>query len=156
MPRGRKKKTAPETVAETSTESVTTATAAAAEEPHSPPVMKEQPPFEPTGTYTPTTEDLADADWARRGQFRTWDVDTERSYTRMTDEKHQRIILQFAEKPPADVLTALKGAGFHYQPDYQGQKSAWVRRNDHEGRLQVEAIEKLIQELIPGRAASER
>jgi len=55
--------------------------------------------------------------------------------------------VQFAQKPSTDVLTALQGAGFHYHPDYAGQANAWVRRNDFEGRMQVEAIEKLIGSL---------
>ena len=83
----------------------------------------------------------------RRPHIRSWVTDTARGYSRLTDEQEQRLVVQFAQKPSTDVLTALKGAGFHYHPDYAGQANAWVRRNDFEGRMQVEAIEKLIGSL---------
>ncbi len=79
-----------------------------------------------------------------RGRFRSWVTDVGRGYHRLTDEHEDRLVLLFDAKPAADVLTAIKGAGFQYHPDYGGLKQAWVRRNDFEGRLQVEAIEKLI------------
>ncbi len=82
-----------------------------------------------------------------RGRFRSWVTDTARGYTRLTDEDEQRIVLQFTEKPSADVLTAVKGAGFQFLADYAGLNHVWVRRNDFETRLQVEAIEKLIGSL---------
>jgi hypothetical protein len=113
----------------------------------------ELPPFEPTGTYTPgeaTPVTTASGEGKPRGQFRSWVADTSRGYSRMTDEQHHRIVVQFDAKPPADVLTALKGAGFQFQPEYHGQKNCWVRRNDFEGRLQIEAIETLIRETIRG------
>lgn len=90
-----------------------------------------------------------------RGRFRSWVVDTTRGYTRLADEQEQRIILQFAQKPSADVLTAIKGAGFQFLPDYEGLNHVWVRRNDFETRLQVEAIEKLIG-TVPSRESAPR
>lgn len=93
---------------------------------------------------------------AARGQFRSWVVDMKRGFTRLTDETNHRLVLQFHEKPQHDVLTALKGAGFEYKPDYHGQKNAWVRRNDFEGRLQVDAIEKLLSGLSTGRESAPR
>ncbi|MBS0206905.1 MAG: hypothetical protein JSS49_28860 [Planctomycetes bacterium] len=93
---------------------------------------------------------------AARGQFRSWVVDMGRGYTRLTDETNHRLVLQFHEKPQPDVLTALKGAGFEFKPDYYGQKNAWVRRNDFEGRLQVEAIEKLFAQAGEGRESAVR
>jgi hypothetical protein len=79
-----------------------------------------------------------------RGRFRSWVNDSVRGYHRLTDEQEHRLVLLFNDKPSADALLAVKGAGFQYHPDYFGLKHAWVRRNDFEGRLQVEAIEKLI------------
>lgn len=90
-----------------------------------------------------------------RGRFRSWVVDTARGYTRLTDEQENRLVLLFDAKPAADVLTAIKGAGFQYHPDYAGQKHAWVRSNDYQSRLQVEALEKLIG-TVPSREAAPR
>lgn len=104
---------------------------------------------------TPLPGATAAATPMSRGRFRSWVVDATKGYTRLTDEQEHRLVLQFAQKPAGDVLTALKGAGFHYHPDYHGQKQAWVRRNDFEGRLQLEAIEKLIG-TVPQREAAER
>ena len=81
----------------------------------------------------------------QRERFRTWVTDTARGYSRTTDNQFQRLVLQFSQKPSAEILTALKEGGFHYQPDYLGHKNAWVRRNDYTGRVQVEAIEKLVR-----------
>ncbi len=108
------------------------------------PMSTEPPPFDPTGTYRPEAN-VADAPpITSRGRFRSWTTDTSCGYTKLTDQEKQRIVLLFDEKPGEDVRTAMKGAGFQYQPDYHGYKNAWTRRNDHEGRIQVEAIEKLI------------
>lgn len=86
---------------------------------------------------------------APRGQFRSWVVDEELGYSRLTDVNSNLLLLQFADKPPADVLTAVKGAGFQFKTDHHGQRNVWVRRNDFEGRLQVESIEKLLRSLSP-------
>ncbi len=103
----------------------------------------------PVTTAPPTSsvDESAPEPQPERGRFRSWVTDTARGYSRLTDEQEQRLVVKFAQKPSADVLTALKGAGFHYHPDYAGQTNAWVRRNDFEGRMQVEAIEKLIGSL---------
>ncbi len=143
-------------------ESVEMTTAAMVEPPaavSAPTGTIEEPPFEPTGKYTPgeTPPETASAvDGKPRGQFRSWVADTARGYSRLTDEQHQRIVVQFDAKPPADVLTALKGAGFQFQPDYQGQKNAWVRQNNYEGRLQIEAIEVLLRETVQGSPSPSR
>ncbi len=100
-----------------------------------------------TTTPTSSVDESAPEPQTERGRFRSWVTDTARGYSRLTDEQEQRLVVQFAQKPSADVLTALKGAGFHYHPDYAGQANAWVRQNDFEGRLQVDAIEKLIGSL---------
>jgi hypothetical protein len=96
--------------------------------------IQETPASEPTTTV-------------QRERFRTWVTDTARGYTRKTDNEYNRLVLQFEQRPSGDVITALKGAGFHFQSDYCGEKNAWVRRNDHEGRHQVEAIERLFRSL---------
>jgi hypothetical protein len=182
--RPRKKKGAA-AIAETSAEPLGEATSTLAEPPTDPvattntdvslmeclpsaPVVEqqpvEQPPFEPTGTYTPVAGE-ADRGAANEAvappattepRLRTWVVDESRGYCRMTDEDYHRLVVQFSAKPPEDLLTAVKGAGFRFQSDYRGQKNAWVRRNDFEGRLQIEAIEKLIHELIPGPSSPAR
>lgn len=144
MARKRKQDAATEATPESTGESAKTLTAPTTEE----------PPFEPTGSYMPSEADFEAARQA--GRFRSWLTDSKRGYRRLTDEEQQRIVLLFERKPPEDVLTAIKGADFRYQPEYHGQKNAWLRRNDHEGRLQVEAIEKLIRSTIPGLESPER
>ena len=127
--------------------------------PKASPPNVEEPPFIPTGYYTPTAEQSDGENSekpASRGQFRSWVVDKDRGYTRMVDEDHQRLVIQFEQRPPADVITAVKGARFHFQPDYCGQKNVWVRQNDFEGRVQVEAIEKLFKDLVPGKESPDR
>lgn len=111
----------------------------------------------PTDSAPPTTTAAERVPGATtsRGRFRSWVVDTTRGYTRLTDEREQRILLQFAQKPSADVLTAIKGAGFQFLADYEGLNHVWVRRNDFETRLQVEAIEKLIG-TVPSRESVPR
>lgn len=83
-----------------------------------------------------------------RGQFRSWFVDTRRGYTGLTDEIHHCLVLQFEQKPHPDVLAAVKGAGFQFKPDHYGLKNVWIRRNDFEGRVQVETITKLIRGVL--------
>lgn len=111
--------------------------------------VAQEPPFEPTGSYTPTAP-IMPLEEGPRGQFRSWVSDTSRGYSRLTDEEHQRLILQFTEKPPTEVLAALKEGGFRFQPDYLGQRNAWVRPDNLAGRIQAEQIEKLHRSLIPG------
>jgi hypothetical protein len=107
-------------------------------------------------TADPATTASADSPTsAPRGRFRSWVVDETRGYQRLTDETSHRLVLLFRDKPADDILSALKGAAFRYEPEYAGLRQAWVRRNDFEGRLQVEAIEKLIG-TIPTREVAER
>lgn len=162
MPRGRKKTTTPvETpvTTEATTEAPVTSPGHVAPEPVAPPTAATDDSFraelgasDPTTPVSVTPETAAPAP---RGRFRSWVVDTTRGYTRLTDEQEQRIVLQFAQKPSADVLTAIKGAGFQFLADYEGLNHVWVRRNDFETRLQVEAIEKLIG-TTPTRESSSR
>jgi hypothetical protein len=98
---------------------------------------------------SPATEQQAAPAVPSRGQFRSWVVNEARRYTRLTESPS-------AEKPQAAVLTAPKGTGFEFRPGYYGQKNARVRRNDCEGRLQDEAIEKLVQETAGGRESVAR
>ncbi len=129
-----------------------------------PPTSGEQPVVQQQAAEQPVADSVATGgpvNGPSKGdevlpRMRTWIVDEARGYCRMGDEDYNRIVVQFSQRPPDDVLTAVKGAGFRFQPDYRGQKNAWVRRNDFEGRLQVEAIEKLIHELIPGPSSPER
>lgn len=91
----------------------------------------------PSNTEGPTANE--------RKQFRSWVVADDLGYTRLTDEVNGRIVLQFAEKPAAEILAAIKRAGFEFKPNYYGQKNCWVRHNDFEGRLQVENLEKSLK-----------
>lgn len=100
--------------------------------------------LEPAGADM-ATEGQAGANGAGRHGFRSWVTDAQHGYHRLTDDERRRIVLMFDEKPGGDVLQAMKNAGFRYQADYHGHKHAWVRRNDFEGRFQLEAIEKLIR-----------
>ena len=157
MPRGRKKTTTPvETpvTTEATTEASVTSPRHIAPEPVAPPTAAADDGFRAElGASDPATTETAAP--APRGRFRSWVVDTTRGYTRLTDEQEQRILLQFAQKPSADVLTAIKGAGFQFLADYEGLNHVWVRRNDFETRLQVEAIEKLIG-TVPSRESVPR
>lgn len=135
MARKRKpKETTDSTIESVESAAETTATATA-----------EEPPFEPTGTYTPAEDEPVDGKSNGRGRYRSWTSDPSRRFTKLTDTEQQRIVLLFDDKPAEDVRTAMKGAGFQYHPDYDGHKHAWTRYNDYEGRLEVEALEKLIR-----------
>jgi len=172
MPRGRKKTTMPvETpvTTEATTGAPVTSPHHVAPEPVAPPTaaaddgfraeLGASDPATPVAATpvaaTPVAATPETAAPAPRGRFRSWVVDTTRGYTRLTDEQEQRIVLQFAQKPAADVLTAIKGAGFQFLADYEGLNHVWVRRNDFETRLQVEAIEKLIG-TVPSRESVPR
>jgi hypothetical protein len=89
-------------------------------------------------------------DGTRRMRFRSWVTDNARGYSRKTDDQYQMIVVQFDQKPSPEILSALKDGSFHYHPDYAGNPRAWVRRNDHTGRVQAEAIEKLVRSQSPG------
>lgn len=148
MPRGKKRKESPP-VAETTAKPASITAVAETE----PPLATS--PVEPPSTVGTLPKAVVETEPGRR-QFRSWLVDEGRGYSRMTDEKHHCLVLQFAEKPHPDVLTAVKGAGFQFRLDYHGQQNVWVRRNDFEGRLQVEAIEKLLHEFSAGRESPNR
>ena len=108
-------------------------------------ITTEEPPFEPTGTYRPTEEEQVAARRDGRDRFRSWVTAAQHGFSKLTDDERQRLVLLFDEKPADEVIAAMKGAGFQYHPDYHGHKHAWTRRNDYEGRLLVEALEKLIR-----------
>lgn len=164
MPRRRKSTTTPVETPMTTEEAVATTAAVASAESGDTVVAVEAAPvamtaapvkLEPAAEIaappqdaTPQTavgrQDETGSEVPRRGRFRSWVCDTARGYSRLTDEQEQRLVLQFAQKPSADVLAALKGAGFQFVADYAGLNHVWVRRNDFETRLQVEALEKLI------------
>jgi hypothetical protein len=112
-------------------------------------------PVEPVEEPHHRTEHVAaaqaepSADTPKR-QFRSWVVNAERGYARLSDDVNQRIVLQFAERPEVEILAAVKQAGFQFKPDYYGQKNCWVRRNDFEGRVAVEGVEKLVTKAVVG------
>lgn len=122
-----------------------------------PPIAEQAiPVISETESAAPGTSAPAAAEAGQRERFRSWVTDTARGYSRMSDDQFRRIIIRFDQKPAPDILSAVKGAGFQFQPDYLGHKNAWVRRDDHTGRLQVEAIEKLIRAQTPGLESPER
>jgi hypothetical protein len=90
---------------------------------------------------------------AETNRFRSWVTDHAAGYERLTDEKAKLLVLKFGNKPDSEVLDKLKEAGFHYQPDYLGQKKVWTRRNDFESRLRLQEIESMVRgpaaEVIP-------
>ena len=90
---------------------------------------------------------------AEANRFRSWVTDRGAGYERLTDEKANQIVLKFANRPEADVLDKLKEAGFRYQAEYFGEKKAWTRRNDFEGRVRLEEIEAMVRgpgaEVVP-------
>ena len=166
MPRGRKKTTATAEqqaaqVAEAAPDQATTqAVVEHALEPEVPalPVIAELPVSEfrePPAGVQETPEAVSQSP-TQRERFRSWVTDEARGYSRITDNEFGRIVLQFRQKPPAEILSALKDGGFHYQPEYLGHKNAWVRRNDHTGRVQVEGIEKLVRAQSAVLEAAER
>lgn len=107
-----------------------------------------EPPVPEFGEPPPDMQGTPDSvrpESGQRERFRSWVTDDARGYSRIADNEFVRIVLQFKQRPSPEILTALKDGGFHYQPDYLGHKSAWVRRNDYTGRVQVEAIEKLLR-----------
>jgi hypothetical protein len=110
----------------------------------------ERPASEPNHEAIPTSpEQGGEPSSVEDGkQFRSWVVDTALGFTRLTDDINHRIVLQFEKKPEPEILTAMKTAGFQYKPDYFGQKNCWVRRNDFEGRMQVENLEKMLKKAM--------
>ena len=80
MPRGRKKRSTPEVTDETASESVTSAATAVIKAPQQESPQPEAPPFEPTGTYTPTADEQEAAIQKARSRFRSWATDSSRGY----------------------------------------------------------------------------
>ena len=78
---------------------------------------------------------------AKPGRFRAWVTDSKNGYQRLTDDQAGQIVLKFKDKPEPELVEQLKDAGFRYQQEYFGQRKVWTRRNDFEGRLQVEQLE---------------
>lgn len=60
-----------------------------------------------------------------------------------------------AESVDAPEASSVKDAGFKYHPDYEDQGKVWLRKNDFEGRSQVDKIEATLRQLepdhVPGR-----
>jgi hypothetical protein len=81
----------------------------------------------------------------RDRRFRSWVTDRANGYERLTDEKGRQIVLKFAEQPSEGIRAKLKEAGFRFQPEYFGERKVWTRRNDFEGKLQVEQLEAAIR-----------
>ncbi len=112
---------------------------ARAERPAAPVVAAEQP------DGRPERSSAADKATGETDRFRSWVTDRGAGYERFVDDKAQLLVLRFAEKPADDALAKLKAAGFRYQPEYFGQQKVWTRRNDFEGRLRLEEIEKQVR-----------
>lgn len=150
MAKGRKKKTTTETAVEPLDTAAENTATAVMDKPSSTSARAAEPPFEPTGTYVPEANEPEAGKPTGRGRYRSFTTDPSRGYTKLVDKEKERLVLLFDQKPADDVRTAMKGAGFQYHPDYDGHKNAWTRRNDYEGRLQVEALETLIRATSSG------
>ena len=89
-----------------------------------------------------------------RPRFRSWTVRTVSGYEKMTDTKRGLFVLKFHDRPSQEILNALKDGGFQYHPDYEDQGKVWLRKNDFEGRVQVDKIEAVLrqQEQLAGTA----
>ncbi len=131
---GRRKKNATNSEAETVAVETPVAVAEAPQE-----QVKEMKVEEP-----PETKGTPEAE-----RFRSWVTDRGNGYERLTDDKAKLLVLRFTNKPAAEVLDKLKAAGFRYQPEYFGQQKVWTRRNDFEGRLKVEELEKQVRGTVP-------
>jgi hypothetical protein len=100
-----------------------------------------EPPAQGTDATAPSDSAAA----PQKDRFRSWVTDTAKGYERLTDEQARQIVLKFTGKPDAEVLSMLKDAGFHFQPEYFGQRKVWTRRNDFEGRMRLEEIEAAVR-----------
>ena len=87
-----------------------------------------------------------------RPRFRSWTVRNASGYEKLTDNKRGLLVLKFHDRPSDEILNAVKDGGFQYHPDYENQGKVWLRRNDFEGRVQVDKIEAILrqQEQGPG------
>ncbi len=111
----------------------------------------EPPSFDPTPmshaeTHRPRSRPMPDIK-PDSPRFRSWSTRIDQGYEKLTDQKRGLLVLKFTKRPADEILDTLKAAGFQYAPDYENQGKTWLRRNDHEGRLQVEKIEMLLREI---------
>ena len=88
-----------------------------------------------------------------RPRFRCWTVRTASGYEKLTDNKRGLLVLKFHDRPSEEILNAVKDGGFQYSPDYEGQGKAWLRKNDFEGRVQVDKIEAALRQQEQGAGA---
>lgn len=114
----------------------------------------EPPPFDPTPvnqTHRKSSRPLHEVE-PDRPRFRTWTIRTESGYEKLTDTRRGLLVLKFHDRPTQDILDAVKDGGFQYHPDYEDQGKVWFRKNDFEGRAQVDKIEAVLrqQEQGPG------
>ncbi len=103
----------------------------------------EPPPFDPTPvnqTHRQSSRPLPEVE-PDRPRFRSWTVRSTSGYEKLTDTKRGLLVLKFHDRPTQDILNAVKDGGFLYHPDYEGQGKVWLRKNDFEGRVQVDKIE---------------
>lgn len=88
-----------------------------------------------------------------RPRFRSWTVRTASGYQKLADTKRGLIVLKFHDRPSEVLLDAVKDAGFKYHPDYEDQGKVWLRKNDFEGRVQVDKIEATLRQNEQGTVA---
>ncbi len=81
-----------------------------------------------------------------RPRFRSWTVRTASGYEKLTDAKRGLLVLKFHDRPSQDILNAVKDGGFQYHSDYEDQGKVWLRKNDFEGRVQVDKIEAVLRQ----------
>ena len=114
----------------------------------------EPPPFDPTPVnpaQRQSSRPLPEVE-PDRPRFRSWTIRTESGYEKLTDTRRGLLVLKFHDRPTQDILDAVKDGGFQYHPDYEDQGKVWFRKNDFEGRAQVDKIEAVLrqQEQGPG------
>ncbi len=85
-----------------------------------------------------------------RPRFRSWTVRTASGYEKLTDNKRGLLVLKFQDRPSEEILAAVKDAGFQYHPNYEDQGKVWLRKNDFEGRVQVDKIEAILRQQEQG------
>ena len=81
-----------------------------------------------------------------RPRFRSWTVRTASGYEKLTDNKRGLLVLKFHDRPSEEILAAVKDGGFQYHPNYEDQGKVWLRKNDFEGRVQVDKIEGALRQ----------
>lgn len=88
-----------------------------------------------------------------RPRFRSWTVRTASGYEKLTDNKRGLLVLKFHDRPSEEILAAVKDGGFQYHPNYEDQGKVWLRKNDFEGRVQVDKIEGALRQQEQGAMA---